>query len=250
MNSKRKSGPIKTQPGVKGSGIFITFEGIEGCGKTTQCHRMKSLLQSQGYWVVGTREPGGTPFAERIRKILLHRSASLSFHDLPTSECEAALIFACRAQHVNHVITPALSKGAVLLCDRYSDSTLAYQGYGRGLHLETLQHFNTFSTNNLKPDLTFLFDLPVRQGLARREKARNQNRLDHESLRFHERVRKGFLALAKSDPKRITVIDGRKSLESISSEVSTKIAKLIDRKHLLPLYKKLPNPQKKARYAV
>ena len=244
MKPKGKLRKKKRQDLVKRSGLFITFEGIEGCGKTTQCRRLAATLQTQGYRVVETREPGGTPFAEQIRELLLRSTKDPFIRDQPTPECEATLIFACRSQHINHVIAPALSQGAVVLCDRFSDSTLTYQGYGRGLSIEELQSFNEFVTNGLNPDLTFVFDLPVKLGLARRKKARNQNRMDRESLAFHERVHKGFLALARLDPERIAVLDGRKHPKVISSEVSAKTAKFLAAQGKLALKKAFPNHKK------
>lgn len=211
-------------------GIFITFEGIEGCGKTTQCQRLALLLREEGYQVLVTREPGGTPFAERIRALLLKDSSSRILHEPLTPACEAGLVFASRAHHVTYKIIPALSQGLVVLCDRFSDSTLAYQGYGRGLDLEKLVVFNGLATNYLKPDHTFLFDIPVKQGLARRKKARGQNRIDKESISFHNKVRKGFLALAQMHSQRITVLDGGKSPDLIATKVLATTHSLITSK--------------------
>ena len=216
-----------SQPVVKRPGLFITFEGIEGCGKTTQCQRLALLLRGEGYEVLVTREPGGTSFAEKIRTLLLKDSSPKLLDEPLTPACEASLVFASRAHHVTHKIIPALSRGLVVLCDRFSDSTFAYQGYGRGLDLEKLIIFNDLATNRLIPDHTYLFDIPVKQGLARRKKARGENRIDKESLSFHNKVRKGFLALAHMHSQRITVLDGRRSPEIISTEVSASIHTLI-----------------------
>jgi dTMP kinase len=208
------------RPVAKRRGLFITFEGIEGSGKTTQCQRLALLLRREGYQVIVTREPGGTSFAEKIRTLLLRDSSHKLHHEHLTPACEASLVFASRAHHVTHKIVPALSQGLVVLCDRFSDSTLAYQGYGRGLDLEKLSVFNDLVANWLTPDHTFLFDIPVKQGLARRMKARGQNRIDKESLSFHDKVRRGFLALAHINSQRITILDGRRSPEVIASEVA------------------------------
>jgi len=211
-------------------GIFITFEGIEGSGKTTQLARLGKRLRESGYRVVETREPGGTPLAERIRAIMLdapERMASRTGTVGPeamSAECEASLVFAARSQHVCHRIVPALKQGAIVLCDRFVDSTLAYQGYGRGLDLSTLHDTNRLVTGGLVPDLTLVFDLPVSQGLARRRApGAEQNRLDRETGRFHDRVRRGFLDLANSSPRRITVIDARRHADEIEADVSDRV---------------------------
>ena len=200
---------------------MITFEGIEGSGKTTQLVRVAKLLREDGHRVVETREPGGTPFAERVRELLLSSAVK------PIApECEAFLILACRSQHVAHVIQPALKEGAVVLCDRFSDSTLAYQGYARGLDLQLLRKLDRFATGRLTPDLTLLFDVPVPLGLARRH-GTEQNRLDRESRSFHEKVRQGFLALAARHPRRIRVIDGRSDPETIAAEVTSIVRRFL-----------------------
>ena len=166
-------------------GLFITLEGPEGSGKSTQIRYLNTALRKAGYLVVQTREPGGTPIAEAIRNVLL-LSAS---REPIAAQTEALLILAARCQHVTHFIRPALERGAVVLCDRFSDSTIAYQGYARGLSLAWLEAGNAAATGGLKPDLTLLLDLPVSVGLARRRNDRGmQNRLDRESERFHRRV--------------------------------------------------------------
>ena len=209
-------------------GFFITFEGIEGSGKSSQCQRLAANLQAKGYWVLETREPGGTPFAEHIRGLLLNTGRNSSWESL-TPEGEAFLILASRSQHVVHVIAPALKKGAVVLCDRFFDSTLAYQGYGRGLDLTALQNLNQFATQGLTPDLTFLFDLPVDQGLARRRRALHQNRLDREKEKFHVRVRKGFMAVAKELPHRIIIIDAGDTIDTIAEQVAKRVQPFLSR---------------------
>lgn len=201
-------------------GLFLTFEGVEGSGKTTQCQRLAKVLREGGYRVVETREPGGTPFAERIRTILLGSPGGPLPAEPIAPECEAYLILACRSQHVARVIQPALTEGAVVLCDRFSDSTFAYQGYGRRLDLRTLHTLNRFATGGLAPDLTLLFDIPVQTGLARRRQAElESNRLDRETRQFHERVRRGFLELAAREPRRINVLDGRADPETVAAQV-------------------------------
>ncbi len=206
------------------SGILITFEGVEGSGKTTQLRRLATLLRQDGYRIVETREPGGTSTAERIREVLLSKPGKLPVTEPMTAVCEVHLILAARSQHVTHVIEPALQAGSIVLCDRFSDSTFAYQGYGRGLQLDMLQGMNQMATGGLEPDLTLLFEVPVATGLARRRKfATEQNRLDHEAHEFHEKVRRGFAALAAREPKRIKKIDGLPHPETVAVEVRSVI---------------------------
>ena len=215
----RKTGNIRTGPAAQSGtrkGVFVTFEGIEGSGKTTQSHRLATTFRAMGYQVLETREPGGTPVAERIRTLLLENAPKNRKQETLTPECETALVLAARSQHMTHQIRPALSQGMIVLCDRFTDSTLAYQGFGRKLDVELLQTFNHFVTQGLDPDLTFLFDLPTSQGLARRARSKHQNRLDRETQAFHRRVRRGFLNLAAEHPERIIVINGRNSPEHIA----------------------------------
>ena len=208
-------------------GAFITLEGIEGSGKTTQLARLAKFLRERGYRVVETREPGGTPLAEQIRGVMLNlpppkpsEHTTTRLVEPMTPECEASLVFAARAQHVTRVIHPALNEGAIVLCDRFSDSTLAYQGYARGLDLRTLKTLNRFATKGLTPDLTLLFDLPVESGLARRRRHdAGQNRLDRETRQFHARVRKGFLDLAAHEPQRIHMIEAAGDLDGMTAKV-------------------------------
>ena len=218
-------------------GLFVSFEGIEGSGKTTQCQRLAATLNSQGYSVLETREPGGTPCAEKIRSLLLDQAPKTRVPETLTAECETALVLAARSQHMTHQILPALLKGTIVLCDRFSDSTLAYQGFGRKLNVETLRIFNNFVTQGLDPDLTFLFDLPIKYGLARRQRAKYQNRLDRESQAFHSRVRQGFLKLASQYPKRIVVINAQESPETLAELIESKISNLL---HKRKLAKKTP----------
>ena len=195
----------------------MTLEGGEGSGKTTQALRLCQLLTAQGYDVLHTREPGGTSVAERLRSILLDRS-----DEAIAPETEALLILAARRQHVDHVIRPALTRGRVVVCDRFSDSTMAYQGYARGLDVKQLRAMNEWATGGLTPHLTLLFDVPIGVGLRRRRgQAGGQNRLDLETRRFHSNVRAGFHALAKREPRRIKIIDAQPSLESVATTVET-----------------------------
>lgn len=199
----------------KPTGIFITLEGGEGSGKTTHARRLCEWLHTQGLKVLHTREPGGTLLAEQLRNLLLDKSA-----ETIAPETEAWLILAARRQHVDHVIRPALARGMIVVCDRFSDSTMAYQGYGRGLDLRVLRTMNNWATGRLAPRLTLLFDVPVRVGLRRRRsRSTTQNRLDRETEQFHLKVRAGFHALARREPRRIMVIDSTQSLESVAQTV-------------------------------
>ncbi|MCA9499433.1 MAG: dTMP kinase [Nitrospirales bacterium] len=217
---------VKEKQG-RSSGLFITFEGTEGSGKTTQCHKLARALRAQGHQVLETREPGGTPLAEAIRRLLLSHSKTKSNKEIITPECETSLILAARSQHVARMIRPALAKGIIVLCDRFFDSTLAYQGYGRHRDITFLNHSHQFATEGLTPHLTFLLDLPTQEGLARRQLARHQNRLDQESLDFHQRVRRGFIALAKQHPQRIQKLDARQSPDILHTLIVSIMSRLI-----------------------
>ena len=189
--------------------MFLTFEGIEGSGKSTIMERMAEQLYKQGLPVRMTREPGGTAFGKELRRLLLDiRSADFSI------KAELLLFLADRAQHVQEVIMPALGDGAILLCDRYADSTIAYQGYGRGMPLDQMTRLIEFATGGLCPDMTLLFDLPVELGLARawernREEGSevSEGRFEAERLEFHQRIRAGYLELAAKHPMRYAVVD-------------------------------------------
>jgi len=184
-------------------GFFITLEGPEGAGKTTQLARLAERLAAAGLAVARTREPGGTPAGEAIRRLLLDpREAPLQ----PVTE--ALLFCAARSELVADLVRPALASGQVVLCDRYADATFAYQGHGRGLALDQLRAVNAVATGGLVPDLTLLLDLPVELGLARRKRdGGDWNRFDADSLAFHQRVREGYRALAAAEPARWRIVD-------------------------------------------
>jgi len=195
-------------------GHFITFEGVEGCGKTTQIRLLAEALRQKGKGVVLTREPGGCPIADKIRHILLDAENSAL-----TPLAELLLYAAARAQHIAEVIAPALDSGAVVLCDRFTDATVAYQGYGRALDLQQITRLNDMVASEYKPDLTILLDCPAETGLkralARIEKnsaadaaALREERFEKESIEFHRRVREGYLSLAAREKDRFVVIDG------------------------------------------
>ncbi len=178
--------------------------------------------------MVETREPGGTPVAEHIREVFLRPARELRTVDPLVPECEVALILAARSQHVADRLLPALEHGAVVICDRFSDSTLAYQGYGRGLPLPELRSLTRWAAKGLTPDATFLFDLPVSQGLRRRLNSTDVNRLDHETAAFHQRVRKGFLSLAQQAPRRIHKINAGRPAQTIAKQLIRLIAPLLE----------------------
>jgi dTMP kinase len=197
---------IQSTPSVRlPHGLFVTFEGIDGSGKSTQMQLCAKTLEAQGYSVVLTRNPGGTEFGQELREILLHSTKPVS----PISEL--LLFIADRAQHMDEVVFPALAQGKIILCDRHMDSTLAYQGYGRSLPLETIQTLNQIAIQTRKPDITFLLDGPpdvLAQRVTQRGKA---DRLEGEVQDFHIRVRRGYLALAEAEPERIQVFNALES---------------------------------------
>ncbi|MBN1613508.1 MAG: dTMP kinase [Deltaproteobacteria bacterium] len=210
-------------------GRLITFEGIEGCGKTTQAALAGEYLQRLRIPFVLTEEPGGTPFGKRIREILLTKTLSE-----PAAKAELLLFAADRAQHVKEVIEPALEKGKAVLCDRFIDATVAYQGFGRGLDIGLIKTLNAFSTGSLRPDLTLLFDLPVETALMR-VRARRSNkgldavddRFEGEEAAFHRKVREGYLRAAAEEPHRFRIIDASREISQIQSEVEGHLAKLL-----------------------
>ena len=179
-------------------GKFISFEGSEGCGKSTQSRLLYEYLKKKGYRVVYVREPGGTKISEKIRKILLDPKN----HITPLSEM--LLYMAARAQIVNEIIRPTLSKGKIVICDRFLDSTVAYQGYGLGIDIKTIKYMGDFLTGDIKPNLTILLDLPTRNGL--RARGRIKDRIEKRSLAYHFRVRRGYLKIASFESKRIKIV--------------------------------------------
>jgi len=200
---------------------FITFEGGDGSGKTTQVKALESHLTASGKSCLSTREPGGTSLGKLIRQVLLEVGKQPI-----TSPTELFLYLADRAQHIHEVIIPALEQGKIVLCDRHTDSTLAYQGYGRGIDLGLLRSLNDIASQGIKPDLTLLFDCPVEIGLSRTAQrqsqtasARNEDRFEQEKIEFHERVRAGFLELARAEPRRFRIIDAARPAEEVGQEI-------------------------------
>lgn len=207
-------------------GRFITFEGPEGGGKSTQVQALAEALRAEGRTVLVTREPGGTPLAEKIRGLVRDERA-----DPPVARSEVLLFLAARAQVVAEVIRPALARGEWVLCDRFADSTFAYQGYGRGIAVDLLRHFNDFATEGLVPDLTVLLDVPPevsRARLAAREAATATaaDRIEQAGAEFHARLRTGFLALAKAEPARFAVIDASRPLAEVSRQVLAAVRRI------------------------
>jgi dTMP kinase len=201
--------------------LFITFEGPDGSGKTTQARRLVEYLQARGHPVIYTREPGGTEISEQIRDVILStRNRAMR------NEAEVLLFSAARAQIVAELIRPALAAGKIVLCDRYSDSTLAYQGYGLGLDLDALRAITRFATGGLVPDLTFYVDVPVEIGLARRHRGET-NRLDQKDVEYHARVRNGYLELARAEPQRIIVIDGTRAIDVVQQDIRARVAQVL-----------------------
>lgn len=199
--------------------LFVTFEGIEGCGKTTQINHLASFLRKISKPFLVTREPGGTEIGEQIRQILL-TSDSAGMEPM----AELFLYAAARVQHLRRVISPALRERKIVLCDRFADATVAYQGYGRRLDLAWVEEMNARAMGNVKPDLTFLLDLPVEEGLRRAWKrmenqTAKEDRFEKESLEFHQRVREGYLILARRDPQRIMILDGMRDEQTLHQKI-------------------------------
>jgi dTMP kinase len=208
------------------SGLFITLEGPEGAGKSTNRDYLAALLREHGVDVVLTREPGGTPLAERIRELLLAPA------DEPmASDTELLLVFAARAQHLQQVVRPALTRGAVVLCDRFTDATYAYQGGGRGVPAERIALLEDFVQGALRPDLTLVFDLPVEVGLARAAARGRLDRFEQERLEFFEAVRSTYLQRAAQSPERYRVLDAAQPLDAVQQRVAGLLPQLLERIH-------------------
>lgn len=219
--------------------FFITFEGVEGSGKTTQIRLLRKYLSRKGIPCKVTREPGGTRIGEKIRRILLNPE-----HREMVPLTELLLYESSRAQHVQEVILPLLKKGVVVLSDRFADASVAYQGYGRKVDLKWVETLNRLASFGIKPDMTFLLDCPTDLGLKRalernrRSKNEKEGRFEKEQMEFHQRVRKGYLALAKKEPNRVKVIDTRSGEEKVFEKIRTVVDQLIEskrKKSLCPL---------------
>jgi dTMP kinase len=201
--------------------MLITFEGIEGCGKTTQIALLHAYLEKKGFTVIKTREPGGTAFGETLRKAFLHENMEVN----PLSEL---LVFmAMRAQHVEELIQPALKEGKVVLCDRFVDASYAYQGYGRGIDLGIIETLNRLVTKGVRPNLTVLLDCAVDIGLRRKAESAEMDRFEKEDLAFHKKIKKAYDKMSKADPKRFFVIDGSLDIDTIHKTIRKKVAALL-----------------------
>lgn len=206
-------------------GVFITFEGIDGAGKTTQQHLAAQALRNRGYDVVESREPGGTQLAEGVRKLVLDASLPL------TTDTQTLLYLAARSEHVDKLLRPSLAAGKIVICDRFSDSTLVYQGLAQGkslTELDRLRQLNAFATGSLVPDLTLIFDASPEKLLARRAQRGVNDRYEQQGLEFQKRLREGFLQLAKYEPQRIQLIDADASVDEVSKAVLAAIGSLLD----------------------
>jgi len=203
-------------------GLFITFEGIEGSGKTTQAKRLYKYLKNKKIPCIFTREPGGPRISEKIRRLLLDADNYGMY-----KKTELLLYAASRAEHVSRIIKPALKIGKVVISDRFSDSTFAYQGGGRKISMKTARMINDFATERLKPNLTFIIDLPVRVGLKRLSKT---DRIEKEREEFHTRVRSEYLKIAKEEPQRVKIIDGTKGVEEQTGEIVSAVHRYLKRR--------------------
>lgn len=212
------------QPDHGQRGMFLTVEGGEGAGKSTQMDVIEEVLRTAGIDVVRTREPGGTPLAEEIRALLLTPRVE------PVVELtELLLMFAARAQHVASFIRPTLARGQWVLCDRFVDATIAYQGAGRGMSMESIARLRELVLGNFSPDFTLLLDVPVHRGLERAAARGERDRFERESREFHERVRGCYLELARSEPGRISIVDAGASLEEVTAAVRQAVHAFIHR---------------------
>lgn len=200
-------------------GLFITFEGADGCGKTTQIKLVQNWLQNIGCEVVLTREPGGKGLGEKIREILLNYDGEVS------DRCESFLFLADRAQNIDIIVKPAIEQGKIVLCDRHTDSTVAYQGYGRGLDIEQINTLNNLATNNIKPDLTLVFDVDIETSMAR--VGNEKDRMESAGKDFFNRVRQGYLELAKLYPERIKVVDATQNIDAVFENTKNIINKIL-----------------------
>ena len=200
-------------------GLFITFEGTDGCGKTTQIELLKTYLENKGHTVLLTREPGAKGLGTKLREILLNYEGEVS------PNCESFLFLADRAQHIDTIIKPAIERGEIVLCDRHTDSTVAYQGYGRGLDLNQINMLNTIATSGFKPDITFVFDIDIET--AQKRVGKTKDRMESAGVEFFKKVRQGYLDIAKSEPERVKVLDATQTIEDISNQVKKYIDNII-----------------------
>ncbi len=197
--------------------MLITFEGIEGCGKTTQIGLLGDYLTGKGYSVVKTREPGGTGFGEALRELLLKKGMNVG------PLCELLVFMAMRAQHVDEVILPAIKGGKIVLCDRFTDATYAYQGSGRKIDTGIIDTLNNMVTKGIRPNLTILLDIAVEKGLKRRAASSDMDRIEGEKISFHQKVKKAYDSMAQEDPKRFFIVDANLKIEAVHDLIKTKV---------------------------
>ena len=195
-------------------GYFITFEGVEGAGKSTQAKLLYQYLIDNGKEAILTKEPGGTKTGQKIRQILLEKT-----DEIFPPVAELMLYEADRNFHIHNLIKPSLQQGRYIICDRFTDSTLAYQGYARGLNINLIKQLNEIATEGIKPDITFLIDIPVEEGLKRIKQTRQADRIEDEDIQFHKRLREGFLKIAENEKDRIVVLDGLETPDNIFKKV-------------------------------
>jgi len=211
----------------KFNAFFITIEGCEGCGKSTQSKLLKKYLKTKGFNAVLTREPGGSTVAEQVRNILLNPKLKIA------PLCELMLYESARVQHIEDIVKPNLEKGRVVICDRFTDSTIAYQGYGRKIDIKTIEKLNDIATIGIKPDLTIYLDIDPKIGIARAKAKKcfdNGDRIERENIKFHNDVRRGFLALAKKYPKRIKTIKTEPTVKDTRILINAEIEKFLSKR--------------------
>lgn len=209
-------------------GLFITFEGIEGCGKSTQVRLLSEALNGKGIPCIATREPGGTSIGAKIRDILLDPD-----HKGMASEAELLLYAADRAQHVRELISPSINEGKVVICDRFMDATIAYQGFGRGLDMPLIHELNRIASLGIRPDLTLLLDCPAETGIGRalernsRKGHARDDRFEREAMTFHQKVRDGYLSISQSEPERVKVIDACQDVDTVHNSIWEMVRKRV-----------------------
>ena len=200
-------------------GLFITFEGGDGCGKSTQLELVKKYLEERGFKTLTTREPGSIGLGQKLREVLLHYDGDVA------PRAEAFLFLADRAQHIAKIVKPAVNDGVIVLCDRHTDSSVAYQGYGRGEDIEQINMLNKLATQGIKPDLTLLFDVSTE--VAQTRVGNEKDRMESAGIEFHKKVRQGYLEIAKNEPQRIKVIDSNVTIEEVFAQVKKVIDEII-----------------------
>ena len=204
-------------------GLFITFEGADGCGKSTQLSLLKNYLEDKGFEVVETREPGAKGLGQEIRKLLLHYDGYIS------PKCEAFMFLADRAQHIDTIIKTAVEEGKIVLCDRHTDSTIAYQGYGRGEDIEKLKYLNNLATGGFNPDLTLVYDVDIETALKRR--GDDRDRMEQAGKDFQVKVQNGYKIIAELEPERVKIIDAKPDIETVFEQTKKTVEQLIKKRY-------------------